>query len=162
MVGIWFALLNCKTHREMVVQFVMQITFLLLLTYRSLAEAAPSMAKPNCESRCGNLEIPYPFGIGPDCYMDKSFEIVCNGSGAFLTSIDTEVQQVNIGSYPSDPYNSHFDSPTVQVQIPIIFNGRCSTNSPEVKDVGTSQEVLFPSLRLIIHSFRLVATTLQR
>ena len=113
----------------MVVQFVMQITFLLLLTYGSLAEAAPSMAKPNCESRCGNLEIPYPFGIGPDCYMDKSFEIVCNGSGAFLTSIDTEVQQVNIGSYRSDPYNSHFDSPTVQVQIPIIFNGRCSTNS---------------------------------
>ena len=49
--------------------------------------------------------------------MDKSFEIVCDGSGAFLTSIDTEVQKINIGSgsYRSDPYNSHFDSPTVQV-----------------------------------------------
>ncbi|KAL0016203.1 hypothetical protein SO802_003272 [Lithocarpus litseifolius] len=88
----------------MVVQFVMRITLLLLLTYGSLAKAVPSMAKPSCESRCGNLEIPYPFGIGPDCYMDKSFEIVCNGSGAFLTSIDTGVQQINIGlrSYRSD------------------------------------------------------------
>ena len=90
------------------------------------------MAKPNCESRCGNLEIPYPFGIGPDCYMDKSFEIVCDGSGAFLTSIDTEVQQINIGSgsYRSDPYNSHFDSPTVQVLLPIIYSETClSTTS---------------------------------
>ena len=129
MVGIWFALLNCKTPREMAVQFVMRITFLLLLTYGSLAEAAPSMAKPICESRCGNLEIPYPFGIGPPCYKDKSFEIVCNGSAAFLTSIDTEVQQINMGSYRSDPFGSQFDRPTVQVQMPIIYSKTCSSTT---------------------------------
>ena len=135
MAGIWFALLNSKTPREMAVQFVMRITFLLLLTYGSLAEAAPSMAKPYCESRCGNLEIPYPFGIGPDCYMDKSFEIVCNGSGAFLTSIDTEVQQINIGSgsYRSESFNFHFNRPTVQVQLPIISSETCSSTTTSTR-----------------------------
>ena len=69
----------------MAMQFVMGITFLPQLTY-GLAEAAPPlMAKPNCTSMCGNHEIPYPFGIGGGSYMNRSFEIVCNGSGAFLT-----------------------------------------------------------------------------
>uniref|UniRef100_A0A2N9GT05 Wall-associated receptor kinase domain-containing protein n=1 Tax=Fagus sylvatica TaxID=28930 RepID=A0A2N9GT05_FAGSY len=39
-------------------------------------------------------KIPYPFGIGHGCYMNRTFEIVCNGSDssrkAFLPSIDME------------------------------------------------------------------------
>ncbi|KAM3685339.1 hypothetical protein ACJW31_11G110500 [Castanea mollissima] len=121
----------------MVVQFVMPITFLVLLTYGSLAEAAPSMAKPNCESRCGNLEIPYPFGIGPDCYMDKSFEIVCyTDLTAFLTSIGKEVKQINIGSNRYDPYKSRFDRPTVQVQMPIISSKTCSSTTTSTRSMN--------------------------
>ncbi|KAM4078269.1 hypothetical protein ACB094_09G024300 [Castanea mollissima] len=104
---------------KMVVQFVMRITILVLLTYELAEAAAAPIAKPDCNSSCGNLEIPYPFGIGPDCYMDKLFEVVCNGTGssakAFLTSIEKEVLQINI-SYPT---------PTVQVQMPIIYSDGC-------------------------------------
>ena len=81
---------------KMAVQFVMRITIIVLLTYELAEAAAAPIAKPDCNSRCGNLEIPYPFGIGHDCYMDKLFEVVCNGTGssakAFLTSIDKEVR----------------------------------------------------------------------
>ncbi|XP_050243047.1 wall-associated receptor kinase-like 10 [Quercus robur] len=107
---------------KMAVQFVMRITILVLLTYE-LAEAEAAAA---CYSSCGNLEIPYPFGIGPHCYMDKMFEVVCNGTGssvkAFLTSIDKEVLQINISS---GAYNSY---PTVQVQMPIIYSNGCSSS----------------------------------
>lgn len=38
----------------------------------------PPIAKPNCPQRCGNVIIPFPFGIGPNCSADdKWFEIVC-------------------------------------------------------------------------------------
>ena len=108
----------------MAVQLVMQ-AFMLLLTYE-LAEAAPPIAKPNCKSSCGNLQIPYPFGIGPDCYLDNWFEIVCNGTGgsaqAFLTSIDKEVRQINIISNSS---TNKFIVPTIQVQVPIIYSTHC-------------------------------------
>ena len=113
----------------MAVQFVTRITILVLLTYE-LAEAeteaaAAPIAKPDCyNSSCGNLEIPYPFGIGPHCYMDKLFEVVCNGTGssakAFLTSINKEVLQINISKRPS--------CPTVQVQMPIIYSNNCRSS----------------------------------
>ncbi|KAL0008687.1 hypothetical protein SO802_010189 [Lithocarpus litseifolius] len=108
----------------MPVHLVMQ-AFMLLLSYE-LAEAAPPIAKPNCKSSCGNLQIPYPFGIGPECYLDKWFEIVCNGTGgsaqAFITSIDKEVRQIIIGNNPS---TNNFIEPTVQVQVPTIYSQHC-------------------------------------
>ena len=112
----------------MPVQFVMRITILVLLTYE-LAEAAAAaapIAKPDCNSSCGNLKIPFPFGIGPRCYMDKLFEVVCNGNGSspkgFLTSIHKEVLQINISRHYS------FFNPAVRVQMPIIYSNNCRSS----------------------------------
>ena len=114
---------------KMAVQFVMRITIIVLLTYELVEAAAPPIAKPGCDSRCGNLEIPYPFGIGPDCYMDKLFEVFCNRTGssakAFLTSIDKEVRQINISNRP------YLYEPTVQVQMPIIYLKGCSSSGSD-------------------------------
>ncbi|KAF5442549.1 hypothetical protein F2P56_035194 [Juglans regia] len=44
------------------------------------AAAAPEIAKPNCQDRCGDVEIPYPFGTTEDCYLNDYFSIVCNES----------------------------------------------------------------------------------
>ena len=87
----------------MVVQVVVRIPFLLLLTY-GLEEAAPPIGKSDCKTHCGNVtNIPYPFGMGSShCYMDDWFEIVCNGSGAFLKRINMEVLEILISS--DDPY----------------------------------------------------------
>lgn len=45
-----------------------------------LHEARASLAKPGCQETCGNVTVPYPYGIGIGCYMHKSFEVSCNKS----------------------------------------------------------------------------------
>ena len=88
----------------MAVQFALRSTFLLLLTC-GFAAAAPPNVKPDCRADCGKVSIPYPFGIGPGCYMDDWFEIVCNGTGAFLKKINVKV----LGDRKSTRLNSsHF------------------------------------------------------
>ncbi|XP_031103978.1 putative wall-associated receptor kinase-like 16 [Ipomoea triloba] len=54
------------------------------------SKAAP-IASPGCPSQCGNVTVPYPFGIGKGsgCAYDSGFEILCNTEinppRAFLT-----------------------------------------------------------------------------
>ncbi|KAI8558640.1 hypothetical protein RHMOL_Rhmol04G0112100 [Rhododendron molle] len=37
-------------------------------------------AKPGCQQKCGNLSVPYPFGIGADCSFGPPFEISCSNT----------------------------------------------------------------------------------
>nr|GMD53076.1 putative wall-associated receptor kinase-like 16 [Ipomoea batatas] len=37
-----------------------------------------SIAKPNCSDSCGNVKIPFPFGLSPHCYLNRDFLIICN------------------------------------------------------------------------------------
>ncbi|KAL6842944.1 hypothetical protein ACP4OV_027257 [Aristida adscensionis] len=42
------------------------------------AEASPpTWPRPNCPNVCGNTNVSYPFGIGPDCFF-PGFEVTCD------------------------------------------------------------------------------------
>lgn len=75
---------------------LMQLCLLTLLHY---SISAQSIAKPGCPERCGTQPIPYPFGVGPDCSMERSFEIDCNASfnppRAFLSVLGGEIMGIN-------------------------------------------------------------------
>ena len=116
-------------------KFVMRITFLLLLAVAYGLAGAPPMANPNCRDSCGNVSIPYPFGIGSNCFMHKMYEIVCNGVAAaakaflVLPRIRVEVLEINI----SDPYNNDDDSYSepglIRVKMPIISSNCINKSS---------------------------------
>ena len=55
--------------------------FLLLQIFLTAAETAKAaaVALPGCPDRCGNITVPFPFGIAPDCYR-IGFGLKCDNS----------------------------------------------------------------------------------
>ncbi|KAJ4776230.1 Wall-associated kinase family protein [Rhynchospora pubera] len=57
------------------------VSLLLILTIMALFMpvqiVASAIALPGCRETCGDVQIPYPFGIGPNCSL-PGFEISCN------------------------------------------------------------------------------------
>lgn len=104
---------------QLLVHTTLLITF--WTTISSIATASSSelawpIAKPNCETHCGNISIPYPFGIGPnkDCYFDEWFEIECAAN--------------NYSTSPHKPFLRH-TQPKLEV-LNISMEGTLLVNNP--------------------------------
>ncbi|KAI3950063.1 hypothetical protein MKW98_008508 [Papaver atlanticum] len=59
----------------------------ILSSYHLVESSTFLQAKPGCQTKCGNISIPYPFGIGDDCFINPSvvgghsgYDINCNTS----------------------------------------------------------------------------------
>ncbi|KAK0601407.1 hypothetical protein LWI29_023988 [Acer saccharum] len=60
----------------MCLRFVL-LQMLLLMVANAALKPTP-LPKPGCPTNCGDLEIPYPFGTEPGCYLSEDFFITCN------------------------------------------------------------------------------------
>ncbi|KAJ3680183.1 hypothetical protein LUZ60_016461 [Juncus effusus] len=55
--------------------FFFMIWFFFLLTTPTVVHSQ-ALVKPGCQPKCGDVDIPYPFGLSPDCSME-GFQINC-------------------------------------------------------------------------------------
>ncbi|XP_048138547.1 wall-associated receptor kinase-like 1 [Rhodamnia argentea] len=104
---------------------VLQILFLLVSLTAQASGAAPELARPNCAERCGNVTIPFPFGIGARCFLDNWHEIVCqqNNTLPILKKIGLRVLDISLPSY-RDSRNG-----MIRVSIPAVYsNASCGAN----------------------------------
>ncbi|XVE80802.1 hypothetical protein DITRI_Ditri15bG0009500 [Diplodiscus trichospermus] len=69
-----------------------------------LATSVAAQPQPRCQSHCGDVNIPYPFGTGStDCNINSNFFINCNKTfntpKAFLTTSTIEVLNISLDGY---------------------------------------------------------------
>ncbi|KAK8682455.1 hypothetical protein V6N13_054843 [Hibiscus sabdariffa] len=82
-----------------------------------------------CAASCGNVDIPYPFGIEVGCYMNDWFRVTCNettdGPKIYLTSIGMQLLNVSV------------PEGTVVVNNSITYSNCLKTDGVSVNLTGT-------------------------
>ncbi|XWS59035.1 hypothetical protein CRYUN_Cryun08bG0085900 [Craigia yunnanensis] len=68
---------------------------LLLALFFLLLAAVANETKPGCNSSCGDLKVPYPFGIRDGCFLE-GFGIICNDSYSPPKPFLGDLEVVNI------------------------------------------------------------------
>uniref|UniRef100_A0A453M4Q7 Wall-associated receptor kinase galacturonan-binding domain-containing protein n=1 Tax=Aegilops tauschii subsp. strangulata TaxID=200361 RepID=A0A453M4Q7_AEGTS len=116
-----------------------------------LAEQPP-ITRPGCPDKCGNMSIPFPFGLMPGCFRE-GFQVTCDHSvdppRAFLADTDTNRITVtdsdasaasDAAAYPGYTNTSYFPVELVDMSAdrsqaraygPITSG--CSTNSTQYR-----------------------------
>ncbi|KAJ4890045.1 wall associated kinase-like 4 [Raphanus sativus] len=72
---------------------------IILVTSLFIDGVSSSRKPPDpCNRVCGGLSIPFPFGIGKDCYLNPWYEVVCDSSSVpFLSRINRELTRIPEG-----------------------------------------------------------------
>jgi hypothetical protein len=90
-----------------------------LLLLSSAAEIIVFGRSAGCQARCGDVDIPYPFGIGGGCFRSEGFEIACNTSngddGDLVPTLAAANDTIRVQRLLVDP------RPEVKVMLPVAY-----------------------------------------
>jgi hypothetical protein len=68
-----------------------------VIIFAMVAAATATNSKPGCPNKCGDVEIPFPFGLTEACYLDERFNINCD-SGIPMTG-NLSVTNISIATH---------------------------------------------------------------
>ncbi|XP_010039081.3 wall-associated receptor kinase-like 22 [Eucalyptus grandis] len=102
--------------------WVFQILLLMVSLTVQASGGAPRFAQPNCAEKCGNVTIPFPFGIGTGCFWDDWYEIVCQQSQTVPILNKTGLRVLDI-LLPN--FTSVLLYGMIKVSLPVINSTSC-------------------------------------
>ncbi|KAJ0463697.1 putative wall-associated receptor kinase, galacturonan-binding domain-containing protein [Helianthus annuus] len=76
--------------------------YLLLLFFLLLTATPPALAiyaKKGCSDRCGNVFIPYPFGIGAGCAINSWYMVDCKNLTPYLSVLNNNLEVLSVDLY---------------------------------------------------------------
>ncbi|GMP46942.1 hypothetical protein CsSME_00014904 [Camellia sinensis var. sinensis] len=72
----------------------------VIMSFSAATKAAPpteaDLKNHGCVNRCGNLSIPYPFGVEENCYHNEDFFINCSDSQPYLWHGNLHVTNISL------------------------------------------------------------------
>jgi hypothetical protein len=81
------------------------LCLLLLLAVLVVAATDVSVApgpSPDCKRRCGDIEVPYPFGLERQCAIHRGFHLHCNTTDQGVTKLFQGTVEVTKISVPDN------------------------------------------------------------
>ncbi|OWM73191.1 hypothetical protein CDL15_Pgr001305 [Punica granatum] len=126
---LWFDISSAGEVFFFTFQMKSPFLFLLFAVYGIVAVPpdTPEVAGADCEGKCGDVDIKFPFGMGPDqCFLDEWFEIVCiNETTPRLKKLNLEVTGTSLRKGSSySVYDREDGKPTdaIVVKSPIMYS----------------------------------------
>ncbi|KAG5250808.1 wall-associated receptor kinase [Salix suchowensis] len=81
-------------------EMLFQFTLVAALLAATVSAQEFPIARAGCQDRCGNVSIPFPFGLTDDCYYDAGFLITCNHTfsppKAYVTASTINVTEITL------------------------------------------------------------------
>lgn len=76
---------------------LLPLTLVIISTITLSSSQETPLSKNGCQEKCGDISIPYPFGIGLNCSFNSSYAVECtNQSKPILTSTGLEATEFSL------------------------------------------------------------------
>nr|XP_043631122.1 wall-associated receptor kinase-like 2 [Erigeron canadensis] len=121
---------------------------LIFLSLRVASKEHGRYAKKGCRDMCGNVRIPYPFGIGPKCAVNKWYVVDCNSSTPYLHALNNYRFEIVSVSLKNQKITVNTPKPIFSDCQNPVTNNITQTNTI---DLGGSPFWLSPSDNIFVY-----------